>query len=358
MRYFDWLNMRGYIFKALPLVYDNSLSYYELLQKLVNAVMELYDAVNVTPEYVTSEVERILQEMYDNGELEELIAEYTNGLRNYQGAYERDSSSVAAHNLDFFYIDSTYTGGDSDGSYAKPFVGVNEAFEGTLNRGIACPNFRFITGGAYECKYAVFNGVTIHMSKWNASARPVIHFKGNNNVTWYNSHINFSELDLVVDAIDPDDGRPYLFRGENSELHFSYCSLNTRLDIASGGMNIISCTLKSISMSNSSVVMQGDNILAPNVQNAIVCRYNSELTVIGTITFLASTYDGNNRAFYVNFNACLNLFTDEVPTINSSYYHQIYLTNGSTLKMPDDFSEDITVAKTGVTTVQTGAQVI
>lgn len=367
MKYFDWLGMRGYIFKALPLVYDNSLSYYELLQKLINAVTELYEAVNVTPEFVKSEIERIIQEMYDNGELERIIAEYIDnevkplidGLRNFQGAYERDSSSASVHNLDFYYIDRTYNGEERDGTIEKPFQSVDEAIEKTINVGISAPNFRFVTGGNYTCKYAVFNGVTVHMSKWQATDRPIIHFTSYNNITWYNAHINFKGLDIYVDRIDPSNGQRYIFRGEDCEFHIEDCFMNTRVDVSSGGMNIIGCNLASVSLSNSNCVMQGNNVMNPNVQNCIVCRYNSNLTVIGTIRINASTSgEEYNRGFYVRYNSCLYLATDTLPVINSQISTPVFLYDGSKIILSDDFLDDLVITRGNITTVQTGDQTI
>lgn len=361
MKYFDWLGVRGYIFKALPLVYDNSLSYYELLQKLINAVTELYEAVNVTPDFVQSEIERIIQEMYEGGELEEIIAEYIDnevhplidGLRNYQGAYERDSSTAAVHDLDFYYIDRTYSGETRDGTVEHPFNSVDEAFEKTLNVGIACPNFRFLTGGNYSCKYATFNGVTVHMSIYNSTTTPVIHFTAHNNITWYNAHINFKGLDIIIDDTN------YLFRGENAEFHLENCSFNRRVDMATGGMHIISCNLKSISLSNSTCVMEGNNIFSPDIQNCIVCRYNSNLTVLGTLIVNASTSgEEYNRAFYVRYNSCLYLATDSVPNINSAISTPVYLHDGSKIILPSDFLDDLTINRDGITTVQTTDQTI
>ena len=57
--------------KVLPLVYDNSLSYYEVLCKFQKKVNELVDNVNAIPEYIDDKV----KEAFDEEHLRELISE-------------------------------------------------------------------------------------------------------------------------------------------------------------------------------------------------------------------------------------------------------------------------------------------
>lgn len=57
--------------KILPLVYDNSLSYYEVLCKLQKKVNELVDNVNAIPEYIDDKV----KEAFDDEHMRELISE-------------------------------------------------------------------------------------------------------------------------------------------------------------------------------------------------------------------------------------------------------------------------------------------
>lgn len=44
-----------YMFKVLPLVYDNSLSYYEVINKLINKQNEIIEAINTNFEQLVLE---------------------------------------------------------------------------------------------------------------------------------------------------------------------------------------------------------------------------------------------------------------------------------------------------------------
>ena len=57
--------------KVLPLVYDNSLSYYELLCKVVNYLNHVIEDINEIPEYIDEKV----KEAFDDEHIKELISE-------------------------------------------------------------------------------------------------------------------------------------------------------------------------------------------------------------------------------------------------------------------------------------------
>ena len=56
--------LRYWTFKILPLVYDDSLSYYEVLAKVTNKVNELVDSNNTMPQAITNEITKQLDESY------------------------------------------------------------------------------------------------------------------------------------------------------------------------------------------------------------------------------------------------------------------------------------------------------
>lgn len=93
--------LRFWCQKVLPLVYDDSLSYYELLGKVVeylnntikdvsacednitalrDAFIQLQDYVNEMFDDFAPEIERIIDEMIDNGEFGEILTDVVNGL--------------------------------------------------------------------------------------------------------------------------------------------------------------------------------------------------------------------------------------------------------------------------------------
>ena len=69
--------------KVLPLVYDESLSYYELLCKVVKHLNDNTDAINVLIEFFNSyaaEVKKVIEEMLEDGELDPVIASVLGAL--------------------------------------------------------------------------------------------------------------------------------------------------------------------------------------------------------------------------------------------------------------------------------------
>ena len=69
--------IRFYVQAVLPTVYDDSLSYYELLNKVVQKVNEVIEQTNSMSEnfqeYVTTETDKILTEWLNNGTIEEYL---------------------------------------------------------------------------------------------------------------------------------------------------------------------------------------------------------------------------------------------------------------------------------------------
>ena len=74
-------NFKWWCYKVLPLVYDDSLSYYELLCKVISKLNEIIDSENATGETIVS-IQKALQEVqewitkFDTSYVEELIREY------------------------------------------------------------------------------------------------------------------------------------------------------------------------------------------------------------------------------------------------------------------------------------------
>lgn len=65
--------LKFWVQKVLPLVYDDSLSYYELLDKVVRKLNEVIDLVNGIDDTIVSEVNSIMNKWIEDGTFEELI---------------------------------------------------------------------------------------------------------------------------------------------------------------------------------------------------------------------------------------------------------------------------------------------
>ena len=87
-------HLRYWVQKVLPLVYDDSLSYYELLDKVVKKLNETIDVANVTEEHIEEEVTAILNEWLEDGTLEEIISQYIGDLGDRVTALEGDVDTI------------------------------------------------------------------------------------------------------------------------------------------------------------------------------------------------------------------------------------------------------------------------
>ena len=76
--------------KVLPLVYDNSLSYYEVLLKLKNKLNEVIDYTNQIPEYIDEKV----KDAFDEEHLKELISEV---FRTIEDAITANNEGTNTH---------------------------------------------------------------------------------------------------------------------------------------------------------------------------------------------------------------------------------------------------------------------
>ena len=136
----DNLNFRGWCQKVLPLVYDDSLSYYELLCKMIKYINDAIDIGNINAEDmkelkeyvdnffnnldVTSEVNAKLDAMAADGTLDNLINKVLFGeldaeieeIRNWNETpedlanFRRDAIGVAASYLMTVYNSSCVEG--------------------------------------------------------------------------------------------------------------------------------------------------------------------------------------------------------------------------------------------------------
>lgn len=67
----DEIKFKTYV--VLPLVYDDALSFYELVGKCVQKINEMIPVVNVTQEEIDKKVSQAIQELIDNGTLNDII---------------------------------------------------------------------------------------------------------------------------------------------------------------------------------------------------------------------------------------------------------------------------------------------
>lgn len=108
---------RFWVQKVLPLVYDDSLSYYELLSKVVKYINDLIDNFNTIGktmeeliDYVNNyfenlkvpeEVERVIHEMYENGDFDEIFQRLIDDTLDELNLFKEDLGLIKNAHLTF-----------------------------------------------------------------------------------------------------------------------------------------------------------------------------------------------------------------------------------------------------------------
>lgn len=138
-------NLHFWCQKVLPLVYDDSLSYYELLCKVVGKLNEVIKATNESKDNVFNIVEGILDEWRDDGTLGGIISPHRHA--DY-------------HNTIYVSVN----GDDANaGQTAETAVRtIDRAFDLAAQWG-AGVYIRLIDSGVYELNYATIHSAAVHL---------------------------------------------------------------------------------------------------------------------------------------------------------------------------------------------------
>lgn len=107
--------LRYWAFKVLPLTYDNSLSYYEVVEKVVTKLNELVTETNKLPEYISKEVE---EQLKGNGNI-------------YQNLFGGLINAIATDEGDGTYTPDEKHGGEIFWLDGKLYQAVSEMQAGT-----------------------------------------------------------------------------------------------------------------------------------------------------------------------------------------------------------------------------------
>ena len=97
-------DIKWWCYKVLPLVYDDSLSYYEVLCKVVAKINEIIPVVNITDEKITSEVDKQLQAMIADGTFNDIIN--TQIFGELETKVDNNTNSISALNTKITDVES------------------------------------------------------------------------------------------------------------------------------------------------------------------------------------------------------------------------------------------------------------
>lgn len=104
-------NLRFWCQKVLPLVYDNSLSYYELLCKIAAKLNEVIDATNESTDNIRNMVEEILNEWLEDGTLEDIIGDVLDNLDTRVTTLEAEEANNTLRNEKCLLMGNSYAYG-------------------------------------------------------------------------------------------------------------------------------------------------------------------------------------------------------------------------------------------------------
>lgn len=98
----DIKKLRFWVQRVLPLVYDDSLSYYELLSKVVDKINEMIDLVGNIGGTIEEEVNAIMNEWLESGRLDEIIQE---SIADFDARITANTQAITVLQAEQKYID-------------------------------------------------------------------------------------------------------------------------------------------------------------------------------------------------------------------------------------------------------------
>ena len=267
-------NIRFWCYKVLPLVYDDSLSYYELLCKITAKINEMIPYVNEIESGVKQEVDAILTEWLNDGTLASIMP---------------DPAHVHADDHFNIYVDP-YNGDDTnDGkTYGTAVKTLDKAFDIMSEYG-AGAYIHLIQPGTYELNYITVHAASIHILAEAADITVYWGAAGNNSTKkFYASYLHFSGYEV--------GGTRFYSRG-TGEAGFEPGKIYANNVVFDGD------TGARFAVYGGSAQIRNSVIRVPfrfGGSNAIIdhCELNPNVSAIGsTYTRLIEAYNGTNLTF-------------------------------------------------------------
>lgn len=209
--------------KVLPLVYDDSLSYYELLCKVVDKLNEVINKDNTTSEAV-NELKKYVDNYFSSTDFTSKVNERLDEMA-VDGTFDKLFEKYSYHNHIKYPYHNVYlnriTGDDNNDGLSQ-----NKAFK-TLDRALKEANnwgdFRiWIYGsGEYDWTEPCLNGVTLHIIDKVGDVRINCVPTKKVSMCIYNSHINiagYSDTKLLELYV------PQSFNDYNQVVYFENCA--------------------------------------------------------------------------------------------------------------------------------------
>ena len=351
---------RYWCYKILPLVYDDSLSYYELLCKLVAKLNECIEAINTAPEnvsqivteimngwledgtistitepFVEPAVLEILTQWSEDGTLENIVAGDVENIVN-EILQEWAEDGTIAGLLKHYHADSHYyvyvdcnNGSDANDGITRdtPLKTLDKALDKMAQYGAGVYIY-LIASGTYRINYPTIHAASIHLmydadnitvywgAEGNSSTKKLydtyLHLGGkeNGNSIFYSAGTGEA-------GVEPGKifARNIIFDGD----------LGSRFACYGGSVQLISCTIRIDFRIGVSTAVFQDCILDANIPHIsdsyahLIHAYNgSTICFRGTLSFVPKTDYGNMNGNSWIFLSYATVFMSSNFTVNGA----------------------------------------
>lgn len=277
--------IKFWCYKVLPLVYDDSLSYYELLCKLTAKINELVEIVNTSPDNVYNIVKEILDGWLADGTMERLVGE----------AYKH----FHADNHYDIYVAGTTGSDDNDGSKENPIQTLDHAFDMMAMNGAGL-YIHILESGSYDLTYKTIHAASVHIT--TDASNVIVNWGGDlGSHKFYASYLHISgQEDNNITFNNDTDGECGFEPGKLFANHVTFtANEGAYFAIYGGSGQIRNSTLKCPFRFGGSNVIIDNCTFNPDVSKIaspytrIIQAYNgSVLTFVGNITFTAKANYG------------------------------------------------------------------
>lgn len=300
-------DLRFWVQKVLPLVYDDSLSYYELLCKVVDKLNEIIKTINVSDDNVEEIVKETLNEWRENGTLGDLISPHVHSDYHYN-----------------LYVDCV-NGDDSNSgeSPSAPLYTLDKALD-KLNSYGAGGYIYLIASGTYTISYPTIHCLSLHLIAQATNIRVVWGLDGNASTKkFYASYLHFGGFnDKTTVFYSNGSGEAGFEPGKIYAVNTIFDGeVGSRFAVYGGACQIVDSTLKvPFRVGGSNGIFDGCT-LDPDISKIgtsyvrIIQIYNgSDVTITGGLTIKGKSEYGNLGSWISCNYSCMylrNTFTYE-----------------------------------------------